>query len=104
MEHMEPQAGRRGRRNVKGRQDSSKQEKTIEVKKLDEKMDHLVSLHTACKEASTNFSDAIKAVAESSGLQASVVRRFVAAKAGDNFGDRKRDAEQLALVFEEVAA
>jgi hypothetical protein len=103
MEQIAPSTGGRRRRQVKGRQDAAKQEKKIEIQKLDEKMDHLVSLHTACKEAGTNFSDAIKAVAESSGLQASVVRRFVAAKAGENFGDRKRDAEQLALVFDEIA-
>jgi hypothetical protein len=103
MEHVETSTGRRGRRSAQGRKDKDRQEKAIEVKKLDEKMDHLVGLHNACKEASSSFSDAVKSVAESSGLQASVVRRFVAAKAGENFGDRKRDAEQLALVFDEIA-
>lgn len=104
MEQIEPSTSGRRRRQVKGRQDAEKQEKKIEMKKLVDRLDELVKLHNAQKEAGVEYSDAVKAAAEASGLQASVVRRFVAAKVGNNFDDRKRDAQQMALVFDEVKA
>lgn len=84
-----------GRGRVRGRQDRSKQEKVIDMGKLNERIDHLVSLHKSSK-------DAVKAVAEKAGLLASVVRKFVVAKAGESFDEKKKEAEQLALVFEEA--
>lgn len=91
-----------GRRTARGRQDRSKQEKVIDMSKLTEKIDHLVNLHKATKDASADYSAAIKVVAEKAGLLASVVRRFVVAKAGESFDDKKKEAEQLALVFDEI--
>ena len=69
---------------------------------LREAMPELVSLKKAADEASRDLSEAIKAKAKESGFLASVVRRLVVAKAGDKFGEKQREVEQLALVFEEV--
>jgi hypothetical protein len=43
----------------------------------------------------------VKRVAEKSGLLASVVRSVVSASANDKFEDKKKNAQQLALAFEE---
>jgi thiamine monophosphate kinase len=90
-------------RGARGRQDRSGQEKVIDKTHLVEKLPHLVKLYTASKDASTDLSDGIKKVAEKSGLLASVVRKLVVAKASENFDEKKKEAEQLALMFDEVA-
>src|SRR6266478_813265 len=46
--------------------------------------------------------ESMKAWAEKAGLQSSVLRKFIAARAGENFPDKKRDAMQLSLLFEEI--
>ena len=48
------------------------------------------------------LAEGVKANAERAGIQASVLRKFIAARAGENFGDKKRDALQLSLLFEEI--
>lgn len=95
--------GRRGARGARGRQDRSGQEKVIRMKELTDRIPHLVSLHNKAKEASTDLSSAVKSIAEKSGLLASVVRRLIVAKAGDNFDEKKKEAEQLSLAFDEIA-
>ncbi len=97
-------AAERAVRGARGRQGRDKQEKVIRMKELDDRIPHLVSLHTKSKDAAKDYSDAVKAVAEKSGLLASVVRRFVVAKAGQNFDEKKKEAEQLSLVFDELGA
>lgn len=92
----------RGGRSARGRQDRSGQEKVIDKTALVEKLPHLVKLHTTAKEAGKDLSDGIKKVAEKSGLLASVVRKIVVAKAGESFEEKKKEAEQLALMFDEV--
>lgn len=89
-------------RGARGRQDRSGQEKVIDKTKLVEKLPYLVKLHTSAKDAAKDLSDGIKKVAEQSGLLASVVRKIVVAKAGENFEEKKKEAEQLALMFDEV--
>lgn len=91
-----------GAGRARGRQDRSGQEKVIDMSKLTERLPHLVKLHTSAKDANSDLSSAIKTVAEKSGLLASVVRKVVVAKAGDSFDDRKKEAEQLELVFAEL--
>lgn len=93
----------RAQRGARGRQDRSGQEKVIDKSHLTERLDHLVQLHTRSKESSKDLSDAIKAVAEKAGLLASVVRKIVVAKAGESFEEKKKEAKQLALMFDEVA-
>jgi hypothetical protein len=54
------------------------------------------------QEASTIFGESIKMWAEKAGIQSSVLRKYIAARAGENFPDKKRDALQLSLLFEEI--
>jgi hypothetical protein len=54
------------------------------------------------QEAATILGESIKMWAEKAGIQSSVLRKFIAARAGENFPDKKRDAMQLSLLFEEI--
>ncbi len=54
------------------------------------------------QDAATVLGESIKAWAEKAGIQSSVLRKFIAARAGGNFPDKKRDAMQLSLLFEEI--
>lgn len=92
-----------GRRGARGRQDRSGQEKVIKTKELEDRLPHLISLKNKAADAAKDFSSAVKSVAEKSGLLASVVRKVVIAKAGDSFDEKKKEAEQLELVFGKVA-
>jgi hypothetical protein len=78
------------------------QEQAIQIGKISDKLDHLLKLHRKCEEAKENLSDAIKAVAESGGIHASVLKRFVAARGGDGFTKAKIKSEQLQLLFDEI--
>lgn len=86
---------------VRGRTDNG-QEAVIKLESLQTKVQHLVGLHNTAAEAKQDYNDAVKAVAESSGLLAATVSRYVKARAGDNFEDAKTKALQLSLVFEEI--
>ena len=87
---------------VKGRKDQG-QEAVIKPDVLDAKLKELVHLHNKKTEASDAFNDAVKRVAEKSGLLASVVAKVVAASATDKFEDEKKKAQQLSLAFEECS-
>lgn len=89
---------------VKGRTDSDGQDAVIKIESLQTKVDQLVKLHNDAADAANDYNEAVKKVAEDSGLLAATVNKFVKAKAGDRFEDQKKKALQLALVFEEVAA
>lgn len=86
---------------AKGRKDGG-QEAVMKAKPVKEKIDHLVALHNTAKQASTDLSDAIKAVAEQGGVNAKALRALVAARAGDNFEEKKREVEQMTFLFEKV--
>lgn len=77
-------------------------EQAIQIGKISDKLDHLLKLHRKCEEAKENLSDAIKSVAESGGIHASVLKRFVAARGGDGFTKAKVKSEQLQLLFDEI--
>jgi uncharacterized protein (UPF0335 family) len=94
-----PAAG--GEESPEARTDGG-QEQVIKVTVISDKMDQLVKLHHAAAEASEDLSDAIKKAAEKSGMNAKALRSFVAARAGDKYEERARDARQLALLFDEV--
>jgi hypothetical protein len=87
---------------VRSRQGHDQQDEVIRLEELRKKVGYLVKLHAAAKDASEEFAEAVRAVAEASGLQAKVVRRFVVAKSGTTFETKKKEAEQLQLVFDEV--
>lgn len=102
MEHISTALTRGARKGVQGRKDAQKQEKVIDLKIIKDRLPELKAAKGRAKNASAEYSDAIKAAAKDSGLNSSAVRRFVDAAAGDNIVERKRDAEQLQLLFDEV--
>lgn len=89
-------------KRIRARKDADKQEAVIKMGTLKESVEELIKLYRYSKVASDTFSEAVKNIAEKAGLQASVVRKFIAARAGEKFEDKKRDAEQLSLCFDEI--
>ena len=87
---------------AKSRKDADKQEAVITMKPVKDKIDDLIALYVKAGKASDKLNDAIKAVAEKAGLLASVVRKFVTARAGEKFQEEARKVEQLSLIFEEI--
>jgi hypothetical protein len=86
----------------RGRKDSSGQEANVDLTKLKSGVSHLVALHMQCKDARTEYSEAVKALAESCGVNAASIRRFVNARAGKNYSDHRRNSQQLEMMFDEV--
>lgn len=89
-------------KRARGRRDSQGQEGVIKLKPAEDSIQELVDLYVKAGEASDKLNDAIKAVAEKSELLASVVRKFVTARAGEKFEEEKRKCEQLGLLFDEI--
>ena len=85
-----------------GRIDGDGQEAVIKMGPVKDNIMELVNLYVEAGDANAKFNDAIKATAEKSGLLSSVVRKFVVARAGENFGETARKVEQLSLIFSEV--
>lgn len=81
---------------------ASKAEKAepIKMKVIKEREGELVILHKKAKDAAEGLTTALKKAAEDSGLKPDIVRKYVAAKAGDDFEGVKGKIEQLALVFD----
>jgi len=90
----------RPRRERKGRTGKDKQEQTIVREEVFERESELIKLYTASTEAAKDFGDAINATAEKSGMNASAIRKYVIAKAGESYDTAKRNVVQLALLFD----
>ena len=86
----------------RGRKDAEKQETVLNPESVETKIEHLITLKRKVETATSDYSDAIKAVAETSGFLASQVRKFVTARAGERFEEKKREATQFVLLFDEV--
>lgn len=84
-----------------GRKDKSGQEKVIKWDVLKAKLPELEKLCCVLDTKKAEFSEAVKACAEESGLMASAIRKVVRAKIDNRYIDKKREADQLALVFDE---
>jgi len=95
-------AAERALRGATGRKDANKQEKVIDLKVLKERGAELIRLLKKQKDVSVEVSDAFKRAAQDSGLNVTAVRSYFSARAGDNFKDRQRNVEQLALLFDEL--
>jgi len=89
-------------RKVRGRKDADKQETVTKPDIVGEKIYSLVILYKASQSAGAEFGDAVKAAAEASGYNAAAIRKFVVARAGENFAEKKRDLEQQMELFDEV--
>jgi hypothetical protein len=86
----------------KGRTGRDGQEAVLQPGIIVDAIDNLEKLYVKSQEAGKDLNNAIKKVAEKSGYLASNIRAFVAARVGDKFADKKRDAEQQLELFEEV--
>lgn len=89
-------------KEARGRKGKDGQEAVFNHETVANRLPELEKLCRATKSASTDYSEAIKAAAEASGFNASVIRQFVAARVGENFADRRRGSGQLELLFDEV--
>ena len=87
---------------MKGRKDADKQEAVLQHETVATRIDELLTLYRRQETAAEAFGDAVKKCAEDSGFLASVVRRFVTARAGERFHEKHRENEQLELLFTEV--
>mgnify|MGYP001563945639 CR=1 FL=1 len=87
-----------------GRKQKDGTEDVIKVKPLKDAIDDLIVLHAKAMTARGKLNDAVKVVAEKSGLLSSVVRKLVNARAGENWEEESRKVVQLGIVFEEVGA
>jgi hypothetical protein len=90
------------RGSVRGRKDRNNQEAVVKLDVIKDRIDELVQRYKAAQDEAEGFNSGIKAAAEASGLLASVVRKFVVARAGEKFADKKNEAMQLSIIFEEV--
>jgi hypothetical protein len=96
-----------GKRKVKGRKakTSDHQESVIKIDELKPAIvNTLIADYKHAQDAGETFAEGVKAQAEKAGIQSSVLRKFIVAKAGENFADKKRDALQLSLLFEELSS
>lgn len=84
-----------------GREDGG-QPQVMRVQVVADKIQHLLKLQGKAERAKEDLGDAIKSVAESAGIHASVLKRFVAARYSDNYEKARAKAGQLDLLFEEV--
>ena len=91
----------KGKRGTKGRLDHGGQEAVTRPSVVVEKIDHLEKLEVKSRDAAKDASDAIKAVAESSGYTAAAIKKLVVARVGDKFKEKLRDAEQQLELFNE---
>ena len=79
-------------------------EQIVRLKPVRDKLDHLKELAVAAKEAATDLSEALDAVAAAARVDKTALRAFVSAQVSDKTRERKARAEQLALLFDEVGA
>jgi hypothetical protein len=94
-----------GKSRVRGRKSrtSDHQEAVIRITELNPlAIETMITDFRNAKEAATILDESVKAWAEKAGIQSSVLRKFIAARASENFNDKKRDALQLSLLFEEI--
>ena len=103
MERVGEQSGNGKEKRAAGRKDASKQPAVMDVTKFKDDLPKLKKLIVAAEEANEDMNNAITKVAEKSGILASVVRKVAKAWAGDDLEEKRREAEQLHLAFEEAA-
>lgn len=90
---------------TRGRRGNDGQEQVPEPSVVESSMTRLLQLYAEAEGAKEVLSDAVKKCAEKSGFNAGAIKKFVKARADDdddNFSLRKREAQQLVLLFEQV--
>ncbi len=91
-----------GKGKARGRKDSTGQEAVIQIDPIRDSITNLGNLYDAYVDARGALNDAVKAVAEKSGLQSSVVRKLVNARGNDKFEQENVKVQQAALLFDEM--
>lgn len=100
---MEPQTTTSKRKGkTAGRVNPDGQEAVTRPKMVADKIEELEALELKSREAKKDVSEAIKALAETSGYTASAIRKLVTARIGESFKDKLRDAQQQLELFEAV--
>lgn len=90
-----------GERKPRGRKGADGIEMTITISNVKDGSAECMKLFNKSERAKTLYKEAIKKVAESGGIQASTLNKWIKASAKGKFADVKRDIEQQALVFDE---
>lgn len=86
-----------------GRKGTDKVAAVQDLTKLRDDLPRLKKLLLAKQEATEDYNNAVVKTAEKSGFLSNVVNKAVTAYAGDDFEEKHRQVQQLALVFDEVA-
>ena len=84
-----------------GRVDAG-QEAIIKSGEVKKRLDDLKKLYTSKQDAAVLYREAIKKAAEAAGINAKPLRDYVNALCNEKSEQRRRDAEQLELLFAEV--
>lgn len=101
---MEQAATSSTTKGVPGRKDHDGGEQVVNIIPLRKKLLNLEVLKGVADDARESFNDAVKAVAEETGLMSSAVKKLVKARTDDKVDDEKRKAIQVAMLFEEIGA
>ena len=84
-----------------GRKERDGTEKTITMMPLRKSLRHLASLNDALDAARSSYNAGVKAIAEKTGLMATVINKLVKSRAKDTVFEEARKAEQLSMLFSE---
>ena len=74
----------------------------IEVSLVKTNIHRLVALRKAAEDAAEDYNEACKLVAGKAGIKEAALKKFVTARAGDKYEDKKVECGQLHLLFEEL--
>lgn len=85
------------------RVDHEDQEAVVKLDAVRENLHDLEQQYRDSVDTAEAFAEAIKAVAEESGLFPKVLRRFVIARVKDQIRERKRECDQLFFLFDEIS-
>lgn len=89
-------------KSAKGRREKDGSEKVVTLQPLRVSLKHLASLYDSKKAAESAFREAVKKIAEKTGLMSAVVNKLISARAKDTVFDEARKAEQLSMIFSEI--
>lgn len=76
----------------------------VEINVVKANLPRLVALRLAAEIAADDYNNGCKTVAGRAGIKESALKKFVTARAGEKFEEKKAECEQLYLLFEELPA
>lgn len=84
------------------RKSSDGTEETIKAQPIKDAVADLMKLYVKLDTAKEDFQSALRGVAERSNANASTIKKLIASSYKGNFEDKRREAEQQAVLFEAV--